>query len=140
MDTAGIWILTREAELVVQIVQALRDSGLAAADIAVIAPYAAQVRLIREQLRSEPELEVDSVDGFQGREKEAVIVSLVRSNAEGEIGFLRDTRRMNVAWTRAKRKLFVIGDSATVGGHPFYGAMLEHVEASGGYRTIWEYQ
>ena len=73
-------------------------------DIAVIAPYAAQVRLLREQL-DVPGLEIDSVDGFQGREKEAVVISLVRSNPKGEIGFLGDVRRMNVAMTRARRKL-----------------------------------
>ena len=83
----------------------------------MIAPYAAQVRLLRELLPV-PGLEIDSVDGFQGREKEAVVLSLVRSNAEGEIGFLADVRRMNVALTRARRKLLVIGDSATLSMHP----------------------
>ena len=72
----------------------------------MIAPYAAQVRLLREQL-AVPGLEIDSVDGFQGREKEAVVISLVRSNPKGEIGFLGDVRRMNVAMTRARRKLLV---------------------------------
>ena len=70
----------------------------------MIAPYAAQVRLLRELL-AVPGLEIDSVDGFQGREKEAVVISLVRSNPKGEIGFLADVRRMNVAMTRARRKL-----------------------------------
>jgi hypothetical protein len=87
--------------------------------LAVIAPYAAQVRLLRQELIA-PGLEIDTVDGFQGREKEAVLVSLVRSNPRGEIGFLADVRRMNVALTRARRKLIVVGDSATIGGHPFY--------------------
>jgi hypothetical protein len=80
----------------------------------VITPYSAQVRLLRERLDGNG-LEVDSVDGFQGREKEAVLVSLVRSNADAEIGFLADIRRMNVALTRARRKLIVVGDSATIG-------------------------
>ncbi|MFN8412623.1 MAG: AAA domain-containing protein [Anaerolineales bacterium] len=71
--------------------------------MAVISPYSAQVKLLREQIK-QPAIEIDSVDGFQGREKEIVIVSLVRSNREGEVGFLADTRRMNVALTRAKRK------------------------------------
>jgi superfamily I DNA and/or RNA helicase len=83
-------------------------------------------------------VEIDSVDGFQGREKEAVVISLVRSNATGEIGFLADVRRMNVALTRARRKLLVIGDSATLGGHPFYKRMIEYFEAAGAYRTVWE--
>ncbi len=135
-----------EAALVCRKVQALVAAGVAPADIAVIAPYSAQVRLIRDLLResgpdrddSDTGVEVDSVDGFQGREKEAVIISLVRSNREGEIGFLADTRRMNVALTRARRKLLVIGDSATIGGHPFYQRWLEYCEAFGSYRTVWE--
>jgi superfamily I DNA and/or RNA helicase len=126
-----------EAALVVRKVQALLDAGLQPADIAVIAPYAAQVRLLREQL-SMPGLEIDSVDGFQGREKEAVVISLVRSNAKGEIGFLADERRMNVALTRARRKLLVIGDSATLSHSPFYGRMLDYFERLGAYRTVWE--
>ena len=85
-----------------------------------------------------PELEVDTVDGFQGREKEVVVISLVRSNAEGEIGFLADVRRMNVAMTRAKRKLLVVGDSATLAGNPFYARWLEYVDRVGGYRSVWE--
>ena len=118
-------------------VQGLLDCGVAPGDIAVIAPYAAQVRLLREQL-SVPGLEIDSVDGFQGREKEAVVISLVRSNPQAEIGFLEDVRRMNVAMTRARRKLLVVGDSATLSAHPFYRRMIEYFEALGAYRTVWE--
>ena len=103
----------------------------------MIAPYAAQVRLLRELL-AVPGLEIDSVDGFQGREKEAVVISLVRSNPKGEIGFLADVRRMNVAMTRARRKLLVVGDSATLAGHPFYQRMIEYFEGLGAYRTVWE--
>jgi ATP-dependent RNA/DNA helicase IGHMBP2 len=106
-------------------------------EIAVIAPYAAQVRLLRE-LMGVPGLEIDSVDGFQGREKEAGVMSLVRSNPKGEIGFLSDVRRMNVALTRARRKLIVIGDSATLAGDPFYQRMIEYFEAKKGYKTVWE--
>ena len=78
------------------------------------------------------------MDGFQGREKEAVIISLVRSNREGDIGFLADTRRMNVALTRPRRKLIVIGDSATLGEHPFYAALLDYFQTVGAYHTVWE--
>ncbi|MFH1921231.1 MAG: AAA domain-containing protein [Planctomycetota bacterium] len=127
----------QEATLVCRKVQELLDSGVAADDIAVITPYAAQVRLLREQLPVAG-LEIDSVDGFQGREKEAVVMSLVRSNPKGEIGFLADVRRMNVAMTRARRKLLVVGDSATVSGHPFYRRMVEYFEGLGAYRTVWE--
>ena len=127
----------QEATLVVSKVRQLLDAGLPPTDIAVIAPYAAQVRFLREQL-AEDDLEIDSVDGFQGREKEAVIISLVRSNPRGEIGFLGDIRRMNVAMTRARRKLIVIGDSATLAGHPFYARMLEYFETIQAYHTVWE--
>ena len=126
-----------EADLVCRKVQALLEAGLPAADIAVIAPYAAQVRLLRSRL-DVPGLEIDSVDGFQGREKEAVVISLVRSNVEGEIGFLGDIRRMNVAMTRARRKLLLVGDSATLSAHPFYTRMLEYFEHQGAYHTVWE--
>ncbi|MEN6459292.1 MAG: AAA domain-containing protein [Thermoguttaceae bacterium] len=127
----------QEAELARRKVQELLDAGLAPPDIAVISPYAAQVRLLRELL-DVPGLEIDSVDGFQGREKEAVVFSLVRSNAKGEIGFLGDVRRMNVAMTRARRKLVVIGDSATLASDPFYQRMLEYVEGLKAYRTVWD--
>lgn len=127
----------REAALVCVKVQHLLDAGVSPSDIAVIAPYAAQVRRLRELLPL-PALEIDSVDGFQGREKEAVVISLVRSNPKAEIGFLADVRRMNVALTRARRKLVVIGDSATISAHPFYRRMIEHFEGLGAYRTVWE--
>ena len=126
-----------EARLVLKKLQALLDAGVPPTQVAVIAPYSAQVRLLREQI-AQAGVEVDSVDGFQGREKEALIVSLVRSNREGEIGFLSDTRRMNVALTRARRKLIVIGDSSTIGGHPFYQRMINYFESSAAYSSVWE--
>lgn len=126
-----------EAQRVVAEVRALRAAGLAARDIGVIAPYAAQVQLLRTLLPEE-ELDIDTVDAFQGREKEAICVSLTRSNDTGELGFCADVRRMNVALTRARRRLFVVGDSATVARHPFYAAFLEHTQATGAYRSAWE--
>ncbi|MCH5377071.1 MAG: IGHMBP2 family helicase [Planctomycetes bacterium] len=127
----------QEGELVARKAQQLMDAGLPPGDIAVIAPYAAQVRFLRERLPV-PGLEIDSVDGFQGREKEAVVISLVRSNPRGDIGFLSDVRRMNVAMTRARRKLLMIGDSATLCSHPFYQRAIEYFESLGAYRTVWE--
>ena len=67
-----------------------------------------------------------------------MIISLVRSNQDNEIGFLRDTRRMNVALTRARRKLIVIGDSSTISDHPFYSGLLEHFDAIGAYHGVWD--
>jgi superfamily I DNA and/or RNA helicase len=127
----------QEADLVCRKVHALLEAGVPAEAIAVIAPYSAQVRLLREKLEI-PGLEIDSVDGFQGREKEAVVLSLVRSNLEGEVGFLADVRRMNVALTRARRKVLIVGDSATLGCHPFYQALLSYFESIGAYHSVWE--
>lgn len=126
-----------EARLVVRKVEALLAAGVPAADIGVIAPYAAQVRRLRETL-SVPGLEIDSVDGFQGREKEALVVSLVRSNAENDIGFLADVRRLNVALTRARRKLLVIGDSATLAAHPFFQRLFGYFDEIEATRSVWE--
>jgi superfamily I DNA and/or RNA helicase len=108
--------------------------------VAVISPYDAQVQRLRELLAPHLDrgLEVDTVDGFQGREKEAVVVSLVRANDRGEVGFLADVRRMNVALTRARAKLVVVGDGGTVSRHPFYRAFLEHAERTGAWRSAWE--
>ena len=133
----------KEARWIVAQLQETLDSGVAPDQIAVIAPYAAQVRLIRDGvqrlgLTAGDEVEIDTVDGFQGREKEVVLVSLVRSNPEGEIGFLADIRRTNVALTRAKRCLRVIGDSATLATHSFYKDLVEYFETHSAYRTVWE--
>ncbi|MFN8433727.1 MAG: AAA domain-containing protein [Anaerolineales bacterium] len=125
-----------EAELVVKKVNELLTQGVSAEQIAVISPYSAQVKLLRQKLNQT--LEIDSVDGFQGREKDVMVVSLVRSNPEGEVGFLADTRRMNVALTRAKRKLVVIGDSATITAHPFYEKLVKYFEGIGAYHSVWE--
>jgi predicted DNA helicase len=128
----------KEADLVAWLARQWVEAGNAPDALAVIAPYAAQVRLLRQRLSSQG-IEVDTVDGFQGREKEAILISMVRSNNSGEIGFLSDTRRMNVAITRARRLLVLIGDSATVTGDPFFGRLLEHVEQQGVYQSVWEY-
>lgn len=127
----------REAELVARHVRALLAAGLVPEQIAVIAPYSAQVKLLRDTL-AVPGLEIDSVDGFQGREKEAVVFSMVRSNPEGEVGFLADVRRTNVALTRARRGLVVVGDSATLANHPFYQRLLTYFEGIGAYGSVWE--
>ncbi|KAF7545733.1 hypothetical protein G7046_g9492 [Stylonectria norvegica] len=103
-----------EAALVRQHVKQLVAAGVHPEDIAVVTPYNAQLGVLAPLKEQFPGIELGSVDGFQGREKEAVIVSLVRSNSEGEVGFLGEKRRLNVAMTRPKRSLTVIGDSETV--------------------------
>ncbi len=127
-----------EARLVVAHARRLLEAGLPARELAVIAPYRAQARLI-EDLLAAPGVEVDTVDAFQGREKEAVLVSMTRSNGDGALGFLTDLRRMNVAMTRPKRHLFVVGDSATLSSHPFYARFIDEAQKSGGYRSAWEW-
>lgn len=118
------------------VVEILHQSGEPAAHFAFISPYSAQVYSAKEKLP--PGLRISTIDSFQGQEHRAVIVSLVRSNEEGQIGFLQDTRRMNVALTRAKEQLIVIGDSTTLASHPFYAALIDYVQAKGEYRSVWE--
>jgi ATP-dependent RNA/DNA helicase IGHMBP2 len=105
---------------------------------AFISPYAGQVAAAKEIFPKE--MRISTIDSFQGQEKENIILSLVRSNDDGDIGFLKDYRRMNVAITRAKEQLFVIGDSATIGADAFYNAFLTYIEKNGVYRTVWEFE
>src|SRR5262245_60184713 len=130
---------TGNAERVAAEARRLLSRGLPPGEIAIIAAYSAQARRLRELLRAERAagLEIGTVDGFQGREKEAVIVDLVRSNERGEIGFLANTRRMNVALTRARRFLLVVADSATLGDHPYYAAFLAYVDETDGHGSAW---
>ncbi len=133
-----------EAELLIGRLQALLAAGLAPRDVAVIAPYSAQVARLRDRAAARlgaavyADLEIDSVDAFQGREKEAVLLSLTRSSSSGQLGFLTDLRRINVAITRARRHLLIIGDSATLGANPFYERLLTYVQTHGVYRSVWE--
>ncbi|HOG23202.1 MAG TPA: AAA domain-containing protein [Candidatus Omnitrophota bacterium] len=144
-EGTGSWSNPQEAKRVVRELDKILKAGVRPADIAIISPYSAQVKLLTGMMMGDSqdpgeirELEIDSVDAFQGREKEVVIVSLVRSNSEGEVGFLADTRRMNVAITRAKRKLILVGDSATLCRLPFYDDLLKYMETVGGYQSAWE--
>ena len=103
---------------------------------AFISPYSGQVNATKEsKIRFK---RISTIDSFQGQEMDTVLISLVRSNLDSEIGFLKDYRRMNVALTRAKEKLIVIGDSATIGQDSFYASFIEYVEKIGGYRSAWE--
>lgn len=112
--------------------------------IGIISPYAQQVRYIKEQLEVEADLhamdiEVNSIDGFQGQEKDIILLSLVRSNENGEIGFLADQRRLNVALTRARQKVVLIGDIATLCTNSTFNNLIEHIEQHGVYQSAWEY-
>ncbi|CAC5358319.1 IGHMBP2 [Mytilus coruscus] len=129
-----------EADIVATHVEKLISYGLKQDDIAVIAPYNLQVELLRLRLSSNyPKVEVKSVDGFQGREKEAVVISLVRSNPKGEVGFLAEKRRINVAITRARRHLMVICDSETVGHDKFLKSLVEYMTCNGELQTAHQY-
>lgn len=104
-------------------------------DVGVISPYRAQVQYLRRLLMKREYFKpfrhlitVNTVDGFQGQERDIILISLVRSNDEGQIGFLRDLRRMNVAITRARMKLIILGDAPTMTRHPFYRKLYEYVE------------
>lgn len=135
IDNAG------EARVVALLVRDLIDRSVVGADeIGVITPYGAQSARLQRELGAliDVGLEVDSVDGFQGREKRVIVFSAVRSNDRGEVGFLADERRLNVAITRAKQKLIVVGDSATLSADGNWRALFDHAIAVSGYRSVFE--
>jgi ATP-dependent RNA/DNA helicase IGHMBP2 len=114
--------------------------------IAVISPYKHQIHILKDLLSNHPILQpyahkisVNTIDSFQGQERDIVYIGMTRSNAEGVIGFLSDIRRMNVAMTRARKKLVVIGDSATLSRLPFYADFITHAENSYAYQSAWEF-
>ena len=86
------------------------------------------------------QLEISTVDGFQGREKEAIIISMVRCNSRGEVGFLADSRRMNVAVTRARRHVALVTDAETASADPFLKRLVEYFEQHGEYASASEYE
>jgi predicted DNA helicase len=140
-------LLKRLAQLLEPYDQADHEADLLT--IGVIAPYRAQINYLKDAIEENDELvglmehrmlSVGTVDSFQGQERDIIAISLTRSNPQGEIGFLSDIRRMNVGMTRARRKLLLVGDSSTLGAHPFYKAFLDYVESIGAYRTAWEMQ
>lgn len=104
-------------------------------DIGIISPYRAQVQILRRRLKERDEMKpfrnmitINTIDGFQGQERDIIVISMVRSNKDGEIGFLRDLRRMNVAITRARMKLIIVGDSSTLTKHPFYKKLYKYIK------------
>lgn len=112
-------------------------------DFGIISPYRAQVRLIRKLLKWQKffrtlrrQISVNSVDGFQGQERDVIIISMVRDNEKGTIGFLRDLRRMNVAITRARMKLIILGNAETLSQHKFYRQFIEYVKEHGDFVVV----
>lgn len=114
------------------------------ATIGIISPYSEQVKYLRSKIEEDPcykgfEIIINSIDGFQGQEKDVIYISLVRSNANGEVGFLADERRLNVAMTRARKKLVIIGDMSTLSVKKLFSDLAEHIEKEGLYQSAWEY-
>jgi ATP-dependent RNA/DNA helicase IGHMBP2 len=114
--------------------------------IGVIAPYRHQIELLKEYVASHPQLQqfvsaitVNTIDSFQGQERDVVYISLTRSNAESAIGFLSEVRRMNVAITRARKKLVLIGDSATLSQYSFYDDLINYAHSIEAYKSAWEF-
>jgi ATP-dependent RNA/DNA helicase IGHMBP2 len=114
--------------------------------IGIIAPYRQQSHVLKELIYADDYLhsfhsflQIHTIDSFQGQEKDIIYISLTRSNSNQQIGFLSDIRRMNVAMTRAKKKLIVIGDSGTVGQHDFYRGMLDYMTSLDNYHSVWEW-
>ncbi|MFT3703948.1 MAG: AAA domain-containing protein [Agriterribacter sp.] len=114
--------------------------------IGIISPYRQQIQLLREQLQNNTALQpytnkiaVNTIDSFQGQERDIIYISMTRSNTESNIGFLSDIRRMNVAMTRARKKLVVIGDSATLSQLPFYANFISYAEQHNAYVSAWEF-
>lgn len=155
VDTAGAGftekikeetLSTYNEEEAAMLIKLLAGDKLDNLSVGIIAPYKAQVELLNRLLNESADLAVhrdriaiNSVDAFQGQERDVIYISLVRSNERGEIGFLKEYRRLNVAMTRAKHRLVLIGDSATLGSDPFYGKMLDYIQQKGTYHSVYEF-
>ena len=114
--------------------------------IGIIAPYKSQIETLHEQFQEtdlpqeiKNNCSIKTIDGFQGEERDIIYISFVRSNDKGEIGFLSDIRRTNVALTRARKKLVMIGDSATLANHKFYKELIDYCENQNCYTSAWEF-
>jgi ATP-dependent RNA/DNA helicase IGHMBP2 len=140
-----------EARLLIKIIERLaEDIGHQAwlderLTLGIITPYRSQVDLLRKLQEASSMLQplshlitVNTVDAFQGQERDVIAISFVRSNDKGEVGFLNDIRRTNVAMTRARKKLMMVGDSATLGSHEFYLRLIEFVQEKGFYRSVYQ--
>lgn len=140
----GLLLFRHLSQLVVSLEQYYTKENFPS--IAIISPYKQQVQVLREQLLHTPALQpwldnisVNTIDSFQGQERDIVYISMTRSNADSNIGFLSEIRRMNVAMTRARKKLVVIGDSATLSQLPFYADFITYTEQHNAYESAWSY-
>lgn len=115
----------------------ITQSGITPADTVILSPYNAQLELLKKYL---PGFRISTIDAMQGQEADTIIISLTRSNENGDIGFLKDYRRTNVAISRAKKHCILIGDSATIGQDSYYNQLLEYIEHNGSYQSIWEFE
>lgn len=141
-----------EAELLLQYLESIfeqleieRKNDIWEISIGIISPYKEQVNLLKNLInnytllvRYKQGISINTIDGFQGQERDLIAISMVRSNDKAEVGFLSDLRRMNVALTRAKKKLIVVGNSATLAAHPFYSRWLDYAEQNNAYKSAWE--
>jgi superfamily I DNA and/or RNA helicase len=133
-------LLVKHLEIFLSALPVTVDKG--SLSLGIISPYKKQAILLASLLQNKPlppQTDIDTVDSFQGQERDVIYISLVRANENGEIGFLKDTCRMNVAMTRARKRLVVLGDSATIAGHPFYKSFLSYQDSRASYRSAYEY-
>ncbi|WP_031530605.1 AAA domain-containing protein [Dyadobacter crusticola] len=142
----GAFLFKHLGQLVEELSKAKTVAPAEFPTIAIISPYKEQINILKEQLQHAcfpadylARIAVNTIDSFQGQERDVVYISMTRSNTEGEIGFLADIRRMNVAMTRARKKLVVIGDSATLSVLPFYTEFIAYAEGLGAYQSAWEF-
>jgi len=141
-DEADSTMNDGEARVAIEHAKRLIEGGVQPGDIGIITPYSAQVGLLKGMRGEDKKLadvEMSTVDGFQGREKEAIIISMVRSNEKHEVGFLSDNRRMNVAVTRARRQCCIVCNTETVGKDKFLKRLVDHFEENGEYLSGMEY-
>jgi len=129
----------------IHLTQLMQQQPLQMPSVAIVTPYREQVEYIKAHLNDHfqaeeiAQIQVDTVDAFQGQEKDLIYISMVRSNAKNQIGFLKDYRRMNVAVTRARKKLVVVGDSGTIANDTFYKQVLDYFESIQAMRSVWEF-
>ncbi len=124
-----------EALLIKKIIQ---EFDLKPHTTSILTPYNAQIALIQSKIGLD--WHVSTIDSIQGQEQETILYNLTRSNMDGEIGFLKDYRRTNVAISRAKKQLILVGDSSTLGADPFYNELIENLEKMGAYKSVWEFE